>query len=157
VASDVGRILLRFGDQQFGPAWFPEDVLVYRAAGATRIAVTHHDHTWWPSVVVVYDRDGQPTDRFVHAGWLRDLTMTSDGRYLLAAGISNSFGGGAPAVLDPAHPGGTAPADGGALPACANCPAGSPVAYFVAPWSDLAEPSDTPAVVAKVESDGSIE
>lgn len=83
--------------------------------------------------------------------------MTADGRYLLAAGISNSFGGAMLAVLDPANPVGSSPADGGSLPSCSNCPAGAPVAYFVAPWTDLARPSDTPAVLVQATASGGIE
>jgi len=147
----------RFGADEFAPAWFPSDVVVYRSGGATRIAVAQHHRTWWPSVVVTYDGDGRPVHRFVHAGWIHDLAVTLDGRHLLAAGISNGFGGAALAVLDAAAPDGASPAAGGALPACANCPAGAPIAYFVAPWSHLAEPSDTPNVVVQVHHDGSIE
>ncbi len=145
-----------FSGEEYAPAWFPEDILVYRTAGVTRIAVAQHHHTWWPGVVVTYDTDGQAIDRFVNTGWIRRLNITADGRYLLAGGISNSYDGAALAVLDAAHPGGTSPA-GGSLPACANCPPGDPVAYFVAPWSQLARPSDTPNVVVSVDSAGGIQ
>jgi hypothetical protein len=145
-----------FGAEVFAPAWFPEDILVYRSRGSTRIAVAQHHHTWWPGVVVTYDANGQALDRFVNAGWIRGLNISADGRHLLAAGISNSFGGAALAVLDAARPGGTSPA-GGSLPVCSNCPAGNPVAYFVAPWSDLARPSDTPNAVIQVDREGGIQ
>jgi len=147
----------RFGNEEYAPPWFPEDVLVYRTDGAVRIAVALHHHTWWPGLVATYNADGQTIDRFVNAGWLRHLNVTADGRYLLAAGVSNAFGGAALAVLDAAKPGGASPAPEGTLPACANCPAGSPVAYFVAPWSALARPSDTPHAVVEVDEAGRIE
>lgn len=146
-----------FGGKEYAPAWFPEDMLVYRAGGSTRIAVAEHHHTWWPGVVAIYDSNGQPIDRFVNAGWIRSLNMTLDGRYLLAAGITNTFGGAALAVLDRDHPGGTSPSDGGSLPACSNCPRGNPVAYLVAPWSDLARPSDTPNMLVQVDNQGGIQ
>ncbi|MBI4264540.1 MAG: hypothetical protein HY657_09205 [Acidobacteria bacterium] len=147
----------QFGTTDYAPVWFPDDIVLYRSGGSPRIAVAYHHHTWWPSVVVTYDADGRPVDRFVNAGWIRSLNVTSDGRYLLAAGISNSFGGAALAVLDPASPGGRSPEAGGTLPACSNCPPGSPVAYFVAPWSELARPSDTPTVIVQVDQEGGIE
>ncbi len=146
----------RFGDQEYGPPWYPEDILIYRSNGSARIAVAQHHHTWWPGIVVTYDADGRTIDRFVNAGWIRTLNMTPDGRHLLAAGISNDFGGAALAVLDPASPGGTSPGDG-LLPACANCPSGRPVAYFVAPWSALGRASDTPNAVVQVDDGGGIE
>lgn len=147
----------RFGDEEYAPPWYPEDVIVYHAGEVARIAVALHHHTWWPGLVVTYDAGGQPIDRFVSAGWVRHLNVTADGRYLLAAGLSNAFGGAALAVLDAARPGGASPAADGALPGCTNCPAGSPVAYFVAPWSALAHPSDTPHAVVQVDEAGGIE
>lgn len=147
----------RFGEVDYGPSWFPEDVVVYRAGEAIRIAVANHHHTWWPSVIATYDADGTVLHRFVHQGWLRSVNVTKDGRYLLAAGISNAFDGAALAILDTARPEGTAPADGGTLPSCGNCPAGAPLAYFMMPWADVARRSDTPPAVAHVMDSGGIE
>lgn len=147
----------RFGDTQYGPGWFPTDLLVYRAGGQPRIAVAEHHHTWWPSVVSTYDRDGGVAGRFVNTGWISSLITTRDGRFLLAAGVNNAFGGAALAVLDAVAPSGVSPADGGTLPRCADCPGGSPQRYFIAPWSDLARPSDSPQVVVQVAADGMIQ
>jgi hypothetical protein len=147
----------RFGSTEYAPSWYPEDVVVYRTGGSVRIAVAQHHHTWWPSVVITYDAGGRPLDRFVNAGWIRSLNITADGRYLLAAGISNGFGGAVLTVLDLARPSGTSPAEGSSLPECANCPAGSPVAYFVLPWTEIAHPSDTPNAVVYVAKSGAIE
>ena len=145
----------RFGGVEYGPAWFPVDVAIYRHEGALRIAVAYHHHTWWPGLVVTFDRAGAPVARFVNAGWLTDLNVSADSRHLLAAGISNSFGGAMLAVLDAARPSGVSPA-GGSLPACANCPDGQPATYYVAPWTELARPSDTPPVMATVMPNGEI-
>jgi hypothetical protein len=147
----------QFGAMDFAPVWYPDDILLSRSEGALRIAVAYHHHTWWPSVVVTYDGDGRPLGRFVNAGWIRSLNMTTDGRYLLAAGLNNSFGGAFLAVLDPANPVGTSPAEGGSLPPCSNCPRGAPIAYFLAPWTPLARPSDTPNVTVQATSSGGIE
>lgn len=165
VLDDAGRMRwsrtldarYRFGETEYRPGWFPSDMLVYRTGGEVRIAVAEHHHTWWPAVVSTYDRDGRLAGRFVNTGWITSLITTSDGRYLLAAGVNNSFGGAALAVLDAGAPSGVSPEDGGTLPRCGNCPAGSPQRYFVAPWTDLARPSDSRHVIVQVAADGTIQ
>jgi hypothetical protein len=146
-----------FGAVDYGPEWLPDDLLVYRTAAGPRVAVALHHHTWWPAVVAVFDADGRLVGRFVNAGWIYRLATSRDGRYLLAAGVSNGHGGAALAVLDAANVDGASPADGGGLPVCSNCPAGVPRAYVVAPWSDVARPADTPLVVVHVAESGLIE
>lgn len=147
----------KFGDTEYGPGWFAEDILVYRTTAGARIAVAGHHHTWWPSIVSTFDGEGHRVGTYVNAGWVRRLKLTRDGRYILAAGISNAHGGAMLAVLDAANPSGVSPADGGELPACVNCPAGSPARFFVMPWSALAQPADTPPVSVSVVKDGAIE
>jgi hypothetical protein len=147
----------RFGEIEYRPGWFPADIVVYRAGGQTRIAVAENHHTWWPAVVSTYDRDGILVGQFVNTGWVTSLVTTSDGRYLLAAGVNNSLGGASLAVLDAMAPSGTSPQDGGKLPRCTNCPSGSPQRYFIAPWTDLAVPSDSRQVVVQVAADGTIQ
>lgn len=147
----------QFGETDYRPGWFPADMLVYRAGGQARIAVAEHHHTWWPAVVSTYDRDGVLAGRFVNTGWITSLIATSDGRHLLAAGVNNSLGGAALAVLDAMAPSGMSPQDGGKLPRCTNCPAAAPQRYFVAPWTDLAQPSHSPLVVVQVAADGTIQ
>lgn len=147
----------RFGDVEYGPGWFPSDMAVYGAPGARRIAVAYHHHTWWPGLVVTYDAAGRPVARFVNAGWVTSLNVSADSRHLLAAGLNNGLGGAVLAVLDALRPEGVSPGDGGALPVCANCPSGNPVAYFLAPWTELARPSDTPPVTVSVTPAGLIE
>jgi hypothetical protein len=146
-----------FGDVTYGMPWFGNSVAVYRAGGEVRIAWSAHHHTWWPGVVVAFDTSGTPRGRFVNAGWIRSLTTTKDGRYLLAAGVSNAFDGSVLAVLDAADIGGTSPP--GTLPsfACRDCPAGLPVAYFVMPWSDIAESAASPPTTVNVFPTGAIE
>lgn len=147
----------RFGDVEYGPAWFPSDVAVYGPPAARRIAVAYHHHTWWPGLAVTYDERGSAVARFVNAGWITSVNASADSRYLLAAGINNSLGGAVLAVLDAANPEGVSPAGGGSLPVCSNCPRGSPVSYFLAPWTELARPSDTPPVTVNVTPSGTIE
>lgn len=142
----IRRVLdgtFRFGARDYGPPWFPDDLLVYRTGRDVRISVAAHHHTWWPGLLATFDREGRPVAQFVNAGWIHTLNVTSDRRHLLAAGVNNSFGGPSLAILDAAAPRGTSPA-GGSLPPCQNCPAGLATRYFVAGWSEIARPAATP-------------
>lgn len=147
---------VRFGGVEYGPTWYPSSIVTFRVGGDWRIAAAFHHHTWWPSIVTAFTRDGRPAGAFVNAGWIHTLNVSRDGRYLLAGGVSNAFDGAVLAVLDASAPSGASPADGGVLPGCDNCQHGSPAAYFVVPWSDVARPADTPAVVVQVSADGQI-
>jgi hypothetical protein len=145
-----------FDGAEYGPMWYPEELLVYRAGGATRIAVTFHHDTWWPSVVATFDANGSIVGRFVNPGWIRRLNVTRDGRYLLAGGVSNPGRGSVMAVLDAAQPAGTAPLSQSPA-SCIGCPPGQPVAYVLVPWSDVAHwPDALPASVSSNQS-GDIE
>lgn len=146
-----------FGTSEYGPGWYPDDVLVFDVAGDTRIAAAWHHHTWWPSVVSVSDRAGQLVGRFVNAGWIQHLNLTADGRYLVAAGVSNAHGGAALAALEASRIGGVSPHADGSLPPCMNCPAGAPSAYVVIPWSDMARPPEGLSVSVQVADSGVIE
>jgi hypothetical protein len=148
---------LVYGSSDYGPAWLPDAAVTYQVDGQWRIAAAFHHHTWWPSIVAVFDRDGNALSAFINQGWLRRLNLTRDGRHLLAAGTSNAFGGAALAILDARDSHGASPQEGSRLPACANCPRGAPVAYVVAPWSDLARSSDTPPVHVEVADSGEIQ
>lgn len=146
-----------FGASEFAPAWLPDAIEVYRADGRTRISVAFHHHVWWPAVIVTFDQEGQILSRFVHSGWIHDLRLSADGRYLLAAGVSNARGGAALIVLDAKHVVGTMPPSAESLtPSCAACPSGAPIAYFVVPWSDLARPSDAQRSVVSSMPGGAI-
>jgi hypothetical protein len=146
----------RFGDIDYGPPWPPVHLASYRVGGQPRVAVAAHHYTWWPAIVAVLDADGRTVGRFVNAGWIHDVIPNGDGRYLLASGVSNTHGGGILAVLDAAHPDGASP-PGGTLAPCSDCPAGSPVAYVLAPWSDVAAPTQTPSTTVRVFPSGEIE
>lgn len=133
-----------FGGAMFGPPWVSDDMTVYRAAGETRIAIAQHHFTWWPSIISTWNGRGEAGGRFVNAGWIYELQPSVDDRFLFAAGVSNAFGGTVLAVLDADNVSGSSPPDGGSLPPCDNCPPGRPLAYFVVPWSDVAEPTQSP-------------
>jgi hypothetical protein len=146
-----------FGDTAYGPGWYPDDVLTYRADGELRIAAAFHHHTWWPGVVAALDADGRVVGRFVHAGWVTDVNVSADGQRLYASGISNAHGGAMVAALNSSNITGLGPMAGGTLPECRNCPSGSPEHYVVVPWSDLARPSDPPRILVLVGTSATIE
>ena len=133
----------RFGDTDYSPMWYPTDLMPFRVDGQWRIAASWHHHTWWPGVVTSYDRDGRLMEQFVNAGWIHQMNTSADGRYLLAAGVSNALGGTVLAVLDTRAIKGASPSEGSVLPVCANCPSGAPVAYFLVPWRKRPMGGDT--------------
>lgn len=128
---------LTFGSDSYGPPWGPDDLSVYTVGGQPRVGWALHHHTWWPSILATFNGRGERVTSFVNSGWIRNIVPTTDGRYLLAGGISNSREGSAFAILDPKQASGTSPEDPGTPFACRNCPSGAPVRYFVIPWSDV--------------------
>lgn len=147
----------RYGDVEYGPEWYPQALTTIQRGDEVRLVAAFHHHLWWPDVVAVLDASGRVIGRFVHAGWIQWVGATRDGRHLLAAGVSNAFQGTAMAVVDLERIDGASPSDGGTLPRCSNCPSGSPSAYFVVPWSDLAFPAELPVVSVAVGRTGTID
>jgi hypothetical protein len=132
----------RFTAGRYGPSWGTLPFLTYRVDGLTRIAWPVHHHTWWPSVLLVFDSSGRVVDRFVNAGWIMRIATSKDEKYLLATGVSQEFNGVMFAVLDARHPGGSSPTAGDSPFACLDCPAGRPLRYFVVPNPELAAYGD---------------
>lgn len=135
---------LTFGTESFGPPWLPHDygdLSAFSLGGQPFVAWTLHHHTWWPSMLAVVNGRGDRTATFVNSGWIRNVFLSKDGRYLLAGGISNARDGAAFAILDARQPGGTSPEDPDSKWACRNCPAGTPLRYFVIPWTDVIDPT----------------
>lgn len=145
----LGRVMWRrsvddrvtFGAGPFVGPWAPDELLVYQSGGQSLVAWALHHHTWWPSLVAVFDGKGDRRSTFVNSGWIRSLSLSNDGRYLLAGGISNAREGAAFAVLDAQQPSGASPEDPGTPFACKGCPRGAPVRYYVMPWSDIINPT----------------
>ncbi len=122
---------------RYGAPWGSSAFIVYGSGAGRRIAWTTHHHTWWPSMLVTLDRDGQALSRFVNAGWMTALTVTPDGRHLLAGGWHNDSDGSMLAVLDAADPSGSSPERAGSPFECLTCPPGRPMRYFVMPRPEL--------------------
>jgi hypothetical protein len=135
------RDALSFGKEPFGMPWVPDDLATFTSGGQPFVAWALHHHTWWPSIVAVFNAKGDRTSTFVHSGWIRNIQLSRDGKYLLAGGISNARNGAAFAILDPAQPGGSSPENAGTRYECRNCPSGAPIRYFVIPWTDVIEPT----------------
>ncbi len=133
---------LTFGKEPFGTPWIPDAFTTFTSGGQPFFAWALHHHTWWPSMVAVFNGKGERTATFVNSGWIRNVLPSRDGKYLLAGGISNGRNGAAFAILDSARPGGVSPEDAGSEYECVkDCPHGGPVRYFVIPWTDVIEPT----------------
>ena len=128
---------LAFGSDSYGPPWEPDDLISYEAGGRRFVGWAMHHHTWWPSVLAVFDGHGTRAETFVNSGWIRNVVPSGDGQYLIAGGINNSRNGASFAILDPKHPSGVSPEDPRSPFECRNCPHGAPIRYFVIPWSDV--------------------
>ncbi|MBI1738961.1 MAG: hypothetical protein HYR58_06910 [Acidobacteria bacterium] len=144
--SSEGRLLwqyeparkLKFREQEFEGPWYIDDMVI--SAEVPRkiwLAVIHN--TWWPSFVVELDAAGQESLRFVNSGTVLALleVSTARGAFLLAGGVNNEPYAGIVAVLDLKQPFAVSPQAPGSKFECVECPAGSPVAYFVLPRSEL--------------------
>jgi hypothetical protein len=114
---------LTFGADSFGPSWAPDDLIAYTSGGQPRLAWALHHHTWWPSMIAVFNGRGERAATFVNSGWIRSTSLSAD------------------AILDAHQPSGSSPEDPGSPYQCRNCPPGTPVRYFVIPWSDVIEPT----------------
>jgi hypothetical protein len=145
-----------FGGVEYGPPWYQDALTVYQVGGETRISGAFHHHTWWPDLVMTFDAGGRIVGRFVNSGWIYGLTLTSDGRHLLASGVNNALGGSVLSAINTSHPEGASP-PGPDTPVCGNCPAGVPDAYLLWPRSELADPAQSPPTLAFVLPDGTIE
>jgi hypothetical protein len=149
---------IRVKDDGFGPPWALSDLAVYSVGGRRRIAWAVHQFTWWPSLLISLNEQGDRLGTFVNAGWIRAVEATPDGKYLLVTGVSNSRSSYVLAVLDAARPFGRSPEPPGSATECLNCEAGDPVKYFVWPRTDVSMvqsfPADGPSI--STFGDGSV-
>ena len=143
--SDAGKLRwkqrlddrLMFRSGEYGAPWITEDMLVIGRGGSKRVAVAAHHDIWWPGILAILDGDGRVLHRFVNSGWITQLEVTRDGKYLLAAGVNNARDSAMLAVIDVDAPSGSSPEDSGSPFECVNCPAGRPARYFVLARSEL--------------------
>ena len=130
---------LTFEDKHFSGPWQVDDVLSFTSGAESLVAWAVHHHTWWPSMLAVFDRSGTRVGSFVNSGWIRTVQPSTDGRHLIAGGLSNARNAAAFAVVDARDPDGSSPEEEPSAYRCRNCPAGGPLHYLVVPWSDVAD------------------
>lgn len=151
---------LTFGAGDFDAPWQPDDLLVFQNGGEPFVAWAVHHHTWWPSMLAVYDARGTRIGAYVQSGWIRMARATADGRHLVTGGFTNSRPGAAFAVLDARRPDGASPEAPGSAFECRNCPAGRPLSYVVIEWSDVATglpPDERDVAISNFNGAGGVE
>lgn len=133
------EVTLAFGAEEFTGPWWIRTVAVDGTGADARIWAAFHHHTWWPSIVVELDAQGQERGRFVNSGYVVELALHRHaGReYLLAGGVNNEWDGGSVAVLPPGGLNGASPQRPGSAFDCRNCGSGRPLLYYVFPRSEL--------------------
>lgn len=127
---------LTYRGGRYLPPWSTGPITVARVQGQPRIVWASHHHTWWPSIVALFDRSGRLVSSFRHAGWITSISGTPQGR-VVVAGVSNHFDTDVVAVLDDASWPGAEPSPAGTPYECVDCPAGRPLRYFVLPRLEL--------------------
>jgi hypothetical protein len=130
---------LRFGVDEFGPAWGFTNLRVYPAGNRQRILYSVAHIPWWGGALLYLDEEGKALDVFVNSGHINETNFveTQAGRFLLAGGTSNANNGAMLAVLDESKISGSSPEVRGSPFECLNCPAGKPLRYFVFPRSEV--------------------
>lgn len=151
---------LTFGAGDFDAPWQPDDLLAFQNGGEPFVAWAVHHHTWWPSMLAVFDARGTRIGAYVQSGWIRMARATADGRHLVTGGFSNARRGAAFAILDARRPDGSSPETPGSAFECRNCPAGRPLRYIVIEWSDVASalpPDQRDVAISNFTTAGGIE
>lgn len=130
---------LRFGSKEYGTFWGFRALHIFHESQQPRIAASLANFTWFPSLVLTFDLQGNRRHTFVNSGWVHQVLSIErpTGGYLLASGVSNSNDAGMMAVLDLRNPSGGSPEKPGSEFECQGCPEGRPVKYFVFPRSEL--------------------
>jgi hypothetical protein len=124
-----------FGNRRMDPAMAGDRFFLTPADnGHTRVWLTYVNGPWFPSVLIGVDELGRTTSEFWSAGYITTARpATWEGRPVLLVGARNNESHGASvALLDGAHPTGSAPANTAEF-RCTTCPAGAPLAFVVLP------------------------
>ena len=137
---------LRFGTGEYSAPWVSWNLFVVRTARGPRVAWPVHHHTWWPSMLLLFDAAGARERLFVHPGWLTGVSVSDDGRRLFVTGSSNSREAYIMAVLDVDRLDAVAPEESGSPYECIDCGAVRPVRYYVFPRTEASRVSRFPDV-----------
>lgn len=142
-----------FGDDEYSGPWNTSSLSVLRLARGARVAWAVRQHTWWPSMLLLFDDRGRSELAFVNAGWLSHVSTVAasrDGRRLFVTGITNSRQAYFLAVLDAERGAAVSPEPAGSPFECRNCPSNQPIAYYTFPRTDASRtvpfPSDPPSL-----------
>lgn len=120
----------QFGDGEYAAPWKSSTVSVVRLARGVRVAWAVHHHTWWPSMLLLFDDRGNRELAYLNAGYLSDVGTSADGRRLFVAGISNARQSYFLSVLDADRTGVVSPEEPGSSFECRNCPTERPLFYY---------------------------
>jgi hypothetical protein len=130
---------MQFGDEQYAAPWHPSHLLLTDEPGGGKsvwLAYTHN--LWFPALLQRLGPHGEILAEYWSNGHIHTMQEgVFQGRRALFVGATNNEHFAASlAVLDYASPMGAAPA---AKPKyrCTNCPAGSPLAFFVFPATEI--------------------
>lgn len=121
-----------FGDMPYGPPFKAERMfLTPRPRPGRDVWLVSNHSPWFPSVMSRMEPDGSVSAEFWSSGYIEAVRPAElDGRAVLLVAARNDESGGASlAVLDAAHPQGSAPAETPRYQ-CRSCPAGRPL-FFV--------------------------
>jgi hypothetical protein len=139
-----------FGAGTYGAPWTITDYRVRETGSGRRIALAGHHMLWWPSLVTVLDDAWTRVGTFVNAGWIERVHWLTDD-HLLVTGFSNTFDGGAVALLDVKALDGQSPAPAGSRFGCTSCGPGAPLRYIVLPRSEVNRASRAPFNRARLD------
>jgi hypothetical protein len=123
----------------FGPPWRIHTWKTYLVGDEKRLAVALHHDNWWPGVIVTLDSKGRVLQRFLNAGWITDLRVAenTNGRFLIAGGMTNSQNAAMLAILDLNSLGGSSPEQPVSQYDCTSSFTGRPLKYYVFPRSEV--------------------
>lgn len=136
----------RFGADDYGPPFGGMIVMGVGQGRETTLWASLYHNVWYPTILAKLNAEGKELGRFVNSGYIYRLgrVPAAEGAYVLAGGVNNEYDSGALAVLREDDPTGTSPQTPGSKFACSNCPAGSPVRYFIFPRSELNRVTSSP-------------
>jgi len=124
-----------FGDTPYGPPFKAERMfLTQRPRPGKDVWLASNHSPWFPSVMSRMEPDGTVSAEFWSSGYIAAVRSAElDGRaVLLVAARNDESGGASVAVLDAAHPQGSAPAETPRY-LCRSCPPGRPLSFVKIP------------------------
>lgn len=145
---------VHFGSGEYAGPWAAWNVFVVRTPDGFRIAWPVHHHTWWPSMLLLFDANGRRQTAFVHAGWIVNVASSHDGGRLFVTGSSNAREAYFLAVLDPARSGAVLPEPAGSPFACLDCGDSRPLQYYAFPRTEASRAAKFPGIGPGILSSG---